>query len=62
MKLLLTLLCALTLSGCASLQISDIPPGQGLRCEVGTEKNVFSTATLFVRRDCELVPLRRVAT
>ncbi len=62
MKLMLTLLGALALSGCASLQIGQIPPDQGLRCDVGTATNVLSTDTFFVRRHCEMVPRRRVPT
>ncbi len=60
MKLLLTLFGALALSGCSSLQIGQIPPDQGLQCDVGTATNVLSTATFFVRRNCEFVPRRRV--
>ena len=61
MKLLLTLFGALALSGCSSLQIGQIPPDQGLQCDVGTAKNVLSNGTFFVRRNCEPVP-RRVPT
>lgn len=59
MKLLLTVMAGLTLSGCAFLPVKNIPPGQGLECDVGTYPNAFSTETLYVHRNCKTVPLRR---
>lgn len=58
MKLLLMVLATMTLSGCSFLPVNNIPPGQGLRCDVGSYPNAFSTETLYARRNCETVPLR----